>query len=464
MKGLHKAREHKFFDLHKFDIEEYEFYEQVENGDLNWYVDGKFLAFAGPHAERQFSAGGYHTHRPEDYLNYFKRRNVTLVVRLNKPYYDAKKFTNHGIEHIDLYFLDGSNPPDHILAKFIAKAEETPGAVAVHCKAGLGRTGTCIAAYMMKHFKLTAEEVIGWLRIVRPGSVIGPQQQYLKEIQNRMWRDGDLMRSRPSSALSSSLPSVAAAKDDSSDGKDNNRTPVHRPTSGGSSIVNSANSALPYAPTTPQSSLGSTSKRFSKLSISGTTPTASNPSPTTPVSKLSASSPHGSGLLYPSSTGAKGTVSSPLDVKQSPAYMSSQIASSSQKGHSPYMSPSIGSSRPSSRGTTRPAAVDSTSKEEGDKDGSQGDLLRLRRQQHLQNSAVYSLNNTATPPKNRLSFGFTSTTEVSSTKITYSSNGHSSGAVDSPQAEHNRGSGSNTPNSASRPRSRLGGFLSAWNK
>ena len=48
----------------------------------------------------------------------------------------------------------------------------------------------------MKHFRLTAEEVIGWLRIVRPGSIIGPQQQFMKEMQGKMWRDGELMRAK----------------------------------------------------------------------------------------------------------------------------------------------------------------------------------------------------------------------------------------------------------------------------
>jgi cell division cycle 14 len=95
-----------------------------------------------------------------------------------------------------LFLIDGSNPPDAILNKFITRSEETNGAIAVHCKAGLGRTGTCIGCYMMKHFRLTAEEIIGWLRIVRPGSIIGPQQQFMKEMQLKMWRDGELMRAR----------------------------------------------------------------------------------------------------------------------------------------------------------------------------------------------------------------------------------------------------------------------------
>jgi hypothetical protein len=57
----------------------------------------------------------------------------------------------------------------------------------VHCKAGLGRTGTLIALFIMKHYLLTAGECIAWLRIARPGSVLGPQQHYLMERQAAMW-------------------------------------------------------------------------------------------------------------------------------------------------------------------------------------------------------------------------------------------------------------------------------------
>lgn len=58
-------------------------------------------------------------------------------------------------------------------------SEKEKYGVAVHCKAGLGRTGSLIAAYAMKHFKFPAEAFIGYIRVCRPGSILGPQQQFL---------------------------------------------------------------------------------------------------------------------------------------------------------------------------------------------------------------------------------------------------------------------------------------------
>jgi cell division cycle 14 len=125
---------------------------------------------------------------------------VSTIVRLNKKIYDSKRFVDVGFEHNELFFPDGSIPNENITSRFLSIVEQAKGAVAVHCKgrnidetysiwsvivdlllAGLGRTGTLIGAYMMKHYKFTAAEAIAWLRICRPGSVIGPQQNYLEE-------------------------------------------------------------------------------------------------------------------------------------------------------------------------------------------------------------------------------------------------------------------------------------------
>ena len=39
-------------------------------------------------------------------------------------------------------------------------------------------------------------QVIGYIRICRPGSVIGPQQHYLKEMEQKCWRMGDQHRAQ----------------------------------------------------------------------------------------------------------------------------------------------------------------------------------------------------------------------------------------------------------------------------
>jgi cell division cycle 14 len=193
LNAVKKAKEAGFFEFEDFDCEEYEHYEKVQNGDFNWLVPQKFLAFCGPHPHSKIE-NGYPLHSPESYFPYFRLHNVTCIVRLNKKIYDCKRFTNAGFRHDDLFFIDGSTPPDSILEKFLHICENQTGGVAVHCKAGLGRTGSLIGCYIMKHWGWTAMETIAWLRICRPGSIIGHQQDWLCEKQEEMWKQGDEYR------------------------------------------------------------------------------------------------------------------------------------------------------------------------------------------------------------------------------------------------------------------------------
>ena len=223
LRGMEHAMRCGFLDLANFDIDSYEHFEKVENGDMSWVFPGRFVAFAGPHESKSYDEM-YPTCVPEDYHEHFLANNVRTVVRLNKKYYDENRFKTVGIHLEDLYYPDGSCPNDDVLARFLEICESRPGhAIAVHCKAGLGRTGTCIGAYAMKHWGFTAAEVIGWMRVVRPGSVIGPQQQYLESIEARMHSEGGHVRR---SILAPASPTSSAPLD---------------------AVVRSASSGLPFS-------------------------------------------------------------------------------------------------------------------------------------------------------------------------------------------------------------------------
>jgi len=61
--------------------------------------------------------------------------------------------------------------------------------VMVHCLAGMGRTGTLLACYLVKHQKMSADEAIQKVREERPGSIQSfPQEeiifQFAKSLEN----------------------------------------------------------------------------------------------------------------------------------------------------------------------------------------------------------------------------------------------------------------------------------------
>ncbi|KAK3309559.1 protein-tyrosine phosphatase-like protein [Chaetomium strumarium] len=199
--GVWKAKEEGCCVLETFDLDEYERFERVEQGDFNW-ITPHFLAFASPQSNppartpegtdawralpKTLSEVDAHPTLGQPFKNvlrHFTERNIGLVVRLNSVLYDASYFEALGIRHIDMIFEDGTCPPLSMVRKFIRMAHEMitvkKKGIAVHCKAGLGRTGCLIGAYLIYRHGFTANEIISYMRFMRPGMVVGPQQHWL---------------------------------------------------------------------------------------------------------------------------------------------------------------------------------------------------------------------------------------------------------------------------------------------
>ena len=227
--GVWKAKEENLVGLKEFSLEEYEKYERVDMGDFNW-ITPSFLAFASPQHQpthiiqpaeplynqlpRSLSALQRDKSLPTPFKNvltHFAERGIGLAVRLNSELYSPSYFTALGIKHLDMIFDDGTCPPLNLVRKFVNLAHNTIAkrkGIAVHCKAGLGRTGCLIGAYLIYRHGFTANEIIAFMRFMRPGMVVGPQQHWLHLNQGtfREWWYEDTMKEKIIASMQPTTP------------------------------------------------------------------------------------------------------------------------------------------------------------------------------------------------------------------------------------------------------------------
>ena len=179
LSGIFKAVSMRWLNINKFDTEAYMKIKQIREGDMNWIIPNKLIACATPysHSPIQF---GIEVVTPETAIPKFRALGITHIIRLNQQFYDANIFKEAGFKHTELYFDDGSVPTMDIVEKFIGLCDDNnEDVIALHCKAGLGRTGTLAACLLIRKYGFTPREAIAWIRVCRPGSIVGPQQEFV---------------------------------------------------------------------------------------------------------------------------------------------------------------------------------------------------------------------------------------------------------------------------------------------
>ncbi len=141
--------------------------EAVRVNNFSWVINGKLAGMADPNYTSV-----------EGHMKFLAEENVEFLVSLTEEGTDPQAAQAEGITVVHIPLADFTAPTMDQLQLFVwvanaAIAEDR--AIGVHCGAGLGRTGTFLAAFFVAD-GMTAEDAINHVRELRPGSVETPEQ------------------------------------------------------------------------------------------------------------------------------------------------------------------------------------------------------------------------------------------------------------------------------------------------
>jgi len=152
----------------------------MRNG-FSWVIDDQLAGMSRP---------GTGT-RIEDDVAFLKEHGIDLLVSLTEDVLDSSLLAEHEIKSLHLPVPDFHPPTLEQQIEFVEKASQTlsdGGRVGVHCTAGIGRSGTMLATYLV-YLGSSADDAIARVRELRPGSIeteaqeesIHAYQEYLQQ-------------------------------------------------------------------------------------------------------------------------------------------------------------------------------------------------------------------------------------------------------------------------------------------
>ena len=131
---------------------------------VTWFLDGRLGAMPVP---------------TESELAALRAFGVGVVISLTEEWYDPSVFRRAGLRSVYIPVTDYGAPTMAQVREFVAEVDTALARgekVVVHCLAGLGRTGTMIACYLVTQGR-AADEAIAEVRRTRPGSIQSLEQE-----------------------------------------------------------------------------------------------------------------------------------------------------------------------------------------------------------------------------------------------------------------------------------------------